>query len=92
MSWFSKKTLTVPTSTEALPGRSERMPVPAAHTVLGHPLTGPFPDGIELAQFGMGCFWAPRSSSGKCLASTPPRSAMPAGRRRIQRIARSAAG
>ena len=57
MSWFSKKTLTVPTPAEALPGRSERMPVPAAHTVLGHPLAGPFPDGIELAQFGMGCFW-----------------------------------
>ena len=57
MSWFSKKTLTVPTAAEALPGRSERMPLPAAHTVLGHPLAGPFPNGIELAQFGMGCFW-----------------------------------
>ena len=39
MSWFSKKTLTVPTAAESLPGRSERMPVPAKHTVLGHPLT-----------------------------------------------------
>jgi peptide-methionine (S)-S-oxide reductase len=57
VSWFSKKTLTVPTLAEALPGRSERMPVHAAHTVLGHPLAGPFQDGIELAQFGMGCFW-----------------------------------
>ena len=57
MSWFSKKTLTVPTAAEALPGRSERMSVPAKHTVLGHPLTGPFPEGIEVAQFGMGCFW-----------------------------------
>ncbi len=57
MSWFSKKTLTVPTVEDALPGRSERMPVPASHTVLGHPLTGPFPEGIEVAQFGMGCFW-----------------------------------
>jgi peptide-methionine (S)-S-oxide reductase len=57
VSWFSKKTLTVPTAAEALPGRSERMPLPASHTVLGHPLAGPFPDGIELTQFGMGCFW-----------------------------------
>jgi len=57
VSWFSKKTLTVPTEAEALPGRSERMSVPAKHTVLGHPLTGPFPEGIEVAQFGMGCFW-----------------------------------
>jgi peptide-methionine (S)-S-oxide reductase len=33
------------------------MPVPAAHFVLGHPLTPPFPDGMEQAVFGMGCFW-----------------------------------
>jgi peptide-methionine (S)-S-oxide reductase len=57
VSWFSKKSLTVPTAEEALPGRSDEMPVPAAHTVLGHPLKGPFPAGIEVAQFGMGCFW-----------------------------------
>ena len=33
------------------------MPVPARHEVLGTPLKGPFPDGIETAIFGMGCFW-----------------------------------
>ena len=42
---------------EALPGRDERMPVPARHEVLGTPLEPPFPDGLEQAVFGMGCFW-----------------------------------
>ncbi len=34
-----------------------QMPVPAEHAVLGHPLTGPFPEALEQAVFGMGCFW-----------------------------------
>src|SRR5881275_1986567 len=41
----------------ALPGRSERMPVPAEHFVLGTPLEPPFPEGLQRAVFGMGCFW-----------------------------------
>ena len=41
----------------ALPGRDERMPVPARHEVLGTPLEPPFPDGLERVVFGMGCFW-----------------------------------
>ncbi|MBD0330373.1 MAG: peptide-methionine (S)-S-oxide reductase MsrA [Thermoleophilia bacterium] len=41
----------------ALPGREERMSVPARHEVLGTPLEPPFPDGLERAVFGMGCFW-----------------------------------
>jgi peptide-methionine (S)-S-oxide reductase len=41
----------------ALPGRSEPIPVPARHEVLGTPLRPPFPDGIETAVFAMGCFW-----------------------------------
>jgi len=41
----------------ALPGREQAMPVPAGHEVLGTPLRGPFPEGIESAIFGMGCFW-----------------------------------
>ena len=41
----------------ALPGRSEPIPVPARHEVLGTPLQPPFPEGIETAVFGMGCFW-----------------------------------
>lgn len=42
---------------EALPGRPQPMPVPARHAVNGHPLQPPFPAGMELALFGMGCFW-----------------------------------
>jgi peptide-methionine (S)-S-oxide reductase len=45
------------TPDEALPGRDERIPVPARHEVLGTPLEPPFPDGLEQAVFGMGCFW-----------------------------------
>jgi peptide-methionine (S)-S-oxide reductase len=41
----------------ALPGRSAEMPLPARHEVLGTPLKGPFPDSVETAIFGMGCFW-----------------------------------
>jgi peptide-methionine (S)-S-oxide reductase len=40
-----------------LPGRDERMAVPAAHFVNGHRLEPPFPAGLQLAMFGMGCFW-----------------------------------
>jgi peptide-methionine (S)-S-oxide reductase len=42
---------------EALPGRAERVSVPARHFVSGAPLEPPFPDGLEVALFGMGCFW-----------------------------------
>jgi peptide-methionine (S)-S-oxide reductase len=52
-----RKTATMPTPDEALPGRDGLMPVPARHDVLGSPLAGPFPDGTEMAMFGMGCFW-----------------------------------
>jgi len=58
MSLFSiRKKHAMPTSDTALPGREERMPVPAAHFVNGNPLEGPFPSHLELAMFGMGCFW-----------------------------------
>jgi peptide-methionine (S)-S-oxide reductase len=42
---------------DALPGRAERMPVPARHDVLGTPLEPPFPEGLERAVVGLGCFW-----------------------------------
>ena len=41
----------------ALPGRPEEVRVPEGHEVLGTPLRGPFPEGVETAIFGMGCFW-----------------------------------
>ena len=49
--------LRLPSPDDALPGRPAVMPVPTAHAVNGHPLAGPFPDGMERAVFGMGCFW-----------------------------------
>src|SRR5512139_485510 len=49
--------LRMPTPDQALPGRIETMPVPETHFVNGHTLTPPFPDGLEQAIFGMGCFW-----------------------------------
>ncbi|MFF0867804.1 peptide-methionine (S)-S-oxide reductase MsrA [Nonomuraea sp. NPDC003560] len=42
---------------DALPGRSEAMPVPARHAVLDAPLAPPYPSGLEVADFGLGCFW-----------------------------------
>jgi peptide-methionine (S)-S-oxide reductase len=53
---FSKPS-TMVTADEALPGRDEIMPVPAAHEVLGNPVAPPFPEGLEQAIFGLGCFW-----------------------------------
>jgi peptide-methionine (S)-S-oxide reductase len=41
----------------ALPGREQAMAVAERHLVLGTPMTHPFPDGVERAIFGMGCFW-----------------------------------
>ena len=41
----------------AIPGRPEPIPVPDRHEVLGTPLVGPFPDGLEQIVVGMGCFW-----------------------------------
>jgi peptide-methionine (S)-S-oxide reductase len=49
--------LRIPSHEDALPGRVERMPVPARHFVLDAPLEPPFPAGTEIALFGMGCFW-----------------------------------
>jgi len=47
----------LPSPEDALPGRETPMPVPRLHFVNGHPLSPPFPDGMQLAQFAMGCFW-----------------------------------
>jgi len=47
----------MPEPDRALPGREEEMPVPATHFVNGNPLKPPFPQGLERAVFGMGCFW-----------------------------------
>jgi peptide-methionine (S)-S-oxide reductase len=54
---FTKKPLTIPSAAEALPGRTGRMQIPDAHYVNTHRLSPPFPDGLQQAVFGMGCFW-----------------------------------
>ncbi|MBB3047027.1 peptide-methionine (S)-S-oxide reductase [Litorivivens lipolytica] len=56
MGLFGKST-DLPSPERALPGRSEAMPVAARHTVLDAPLKGPYPDHLETAMFGLGCFW-----------------------------------
>jgi peptide-methionine (S)-S-oxide reductase len=55
--WSRSRKSAVPSRDEALPGRTERMTVPAAHFVNGAPLEPPFPAGTEMAMFAMGCFW-----------------------------------
>ena len=55
---FSRFKRELPTSDNALPGRPERpFRVPKTHAVLGTPIEGPYPDGLEVAVFGTGCFW-----------------------------------
>jgi peptide-methionine (S)-S-oxide reductase len=51
------KKLKLPTSDEALPGREQSMQTAAKHFVSGRSLKGPYPEGLEVAYFGMGCFW-----------------------------------
>ena len=51
------KAVAMPSPEAAPPGRRDRMVVPAKHFVNGNPLEPPFPEGCELALFGMGCFW-----------------------------------
>jgi peptide-methionine (S)-S-oxide reductase len=47
----------MPTPGSALPGRAEAMPVPDRHFVNGRSLVPPYPDGLEVAEFALGCFW-----------------------------------
>ncbi|WNE98543.1 peptide-methionine (S)-S-oxide reductase MsrA [Streptomyces luomodiensis] len=55
---FSRHKNHLPTPEEALKGRPEPgFPLPDRHTVLGNPLAGPYPEGLVVADFGLGCFW-----------------------------------
>ena len=54
---LKRRKLEMPSPQDALPGRPDEMPVPREHFVLKTPLKPPFPAGLELAMFGLGCFW-----------------------------------
>ncbi|MGA5062863.1 peptide-methionine (S)-S-oxide reductase MsrA [Streptomyces exfoliatus] len=55
---FLSRTPVLPTPEQALRGRPEpEFSVPERHTVLGNPLLGPYPEGLEVADFALGCFW-----------------------------------
>ena len=56
--FFTRHKTTLLEPEQVLPGRETPIPVPDRHDVLGTPLQPPFPDGVETAVFGMGCFWA----------------------------------
>lgn len=54
---FSRKKSTMIDAADALPGRETALPTAEQHFVNTRPLKGPFPEGLETAMFGMGCFW-----------------------------------
>lgn len=54
---FSSQKIILPSAGQALPGRSETMPITHEHMVLHHSFAEPFPAGLEKIVFGMGCFW-----------------------------------
>ena len=63
MSIFGFRKTQMVSAEDALPGRSAPMPVPALHEVLHTPLPGPYPEGTEIAEFALGCFWGDRKST-----------------------------
>lgn len=56
MNFFRKKSA-LPTAAESLPGRDHAIPTAERHFVNGRPLKPPYPDGVDTAIFGLGCFW-----------------------------------
>lgn len=54
---FMRKSLTLPSASEAMTGRDHPIPTAQAHFVKRTPLKGPYPDGAQMAVFGLGCFW-----------------------------------
>ena len=54
---FNRNKTTLPTAAEALPGRENPIMQPRTHTILGTPIGGPYPEGFQIAEFALGCFW-----------------------------------
>jgi peptide-methionine (S)-S-oxide reductase len=54
---FMKKMKTLLPASSTIPGRAAAMPVPEKHFVNGNRIVPPFPEGMERAVFGLGCFW-----------------------------------
>ena len=54
---FGFKKVTMPSASEALPGRSSAIPTAESHFINHHALKAPYPAGLEIAMFGLGCFW-----------------------------------
>ena len=54
---FRKKKTEMPSRETALPGRATPIPTAAEHEIFSRPLQGPYPEGLETAMFGLGCFW-----------------------------------
>ena len=54
---FSRTKLELPSPADSLPGRAQPITAPGRHTVLGTPLAGPHPEGSQVADFALGCFW-----------------------------------
>jgi peptide-methionine (S)-S-oxide reductase len=55
--WFASKQKIMPSQEEALPGRSQPLRAPERHAVNGRPIAPPYPEGLEVATFALGCFW-----------------------------------
>ncbi len=54
---FMRKSLEMPTAEQALPGRPTPIPTAKRHFVNGNPIQPPYPEGLQRAVFGLGCFW-----------------------------------
>jgi peptide-methionine (S)-S-oxide reductase len=57
MMFLFKKSIEMPAPGQALAGRPRALPTASHHFINGHPLKGPYPNGLATAMFGMGCFW-----------------------------------
>ncbi|OCK08882.1 hypothetical protein KO164_3061 [Thalassospira sp. KO164] len=83
--------VSIPSAETALPGRAEKLQVADRHAVTGNPMTGPFPDNLETAVFGMGCFWGRSVFSGNRMASLPQQQVTRVATLKTPHIARFAA-